>query len=135
METYNLEHDIKVFCVTADSFPNGVQAAYDKLYAKAGQEGRTIYGLSKPDNNQIVYKAAATEKFDGEGEQLGLETFIIPKGEYVTETIYDWKNNMQKFGPTFMALLANSRLDWSSWCIEWYKNDDEVLCMVKLQNA
>jgi len=42
---------------------------------------------------------------------------------------------MQKFGPTFMALLANSRLDWSSWCIEWYKNDDEVLCMVKLQNA
>jgi hypothetical protein len=133
METYSLEQNIKVFCVTATSFPDGVQAAYDALYKIVGNQGRTFYGLSKPDNNQIIYKAAVAESFDGEGEQLGLETFTIPKGEYITETIHDWKNNMQKFGPTFMALLDNPKLDWSSWCTEWYKNDEEVLCMVKLQ--
>ncbi|OCX52335.1 hypothetical protein BEL04_12745 [Mucilaginibacter sp. PPCGB 2223] len=132
METYQLKHDIKVFCVTADSFPNGVQAAYDKLYATAAPESRTTYGLSKPDKGVIVYKAALTEKFDGEGEQLGLETFIIPAGEYSIKSIHDWKNNMQQFGPTFQALLDNPQLDWGSWCAEWYKSDDEVVCMVKL---
>lgn len=134
METYHLKHDIKVFCVTADAFPDGVQAAYDQLYAAAGQEGRTIYGLSKPQNGTIVYKAAATEKFDGEGEQLGLETFVIPAGEYSAASIHNWRANMDKFGPTFQALLDNPKLDWSSWCIEWYKTDDEVICMVKLKS-
>ncbi|WP_448702469.1 transcriptional regulator [Mucilaginibacter sp. AW1-3] len=133
METNNLDHNIKVFCVTADSFPNGIEAAYNKLYAVAGQEGRTIYGLSKPEKGVIVYKAAVAENFDGEAEQSGLETLIIPKGEYAAETIHDWRNNMQKFSPVFMTLLDNPRLDRNSWCIEWYKNDDEVVCMVKLQ--
>jgi predicted transcriptional regulator YdeE len=136
MKNYNLNQDIKVFCVTADSFPNGVEAAYNKLYEIAGREGRAVYGLSKPnEKGMIVYKAAMTEKFDGEAEQLGLETFIIPKGEYITESIHDWQHNMQKFGPTFQALLDNPRLDWSSWCIEQYKSEDEVVCMVKLQTA
>lgn len=135
METNKLNQDVKVFCVTADTFPNGVEAAYNKLYAIAGNDGRTVYGLSKPnEKGAIIYKAAATEKFDGEGGQLGLETFTIPKGEYVTETIHNWKNNMQKFGPTFQALLDNPRLDWASWCVEWYKSDDEVVCMVKLND-
>ena len=28
METITLENDIKVFCVTADSFPEGIMEAY-----------------------------------------------------------------------------------------------------------
>jgi len=131
METYQLAKDIKVFYVTAKSFPQCVQAAYDELYKMVGTEGRTIYGLSKPENGTIVYRAAVAENFDGEAEQFGCETYIIPKGTYRTETIYDFRNHMQKFAPVFQSLLDTPNLDWNTWCVEWYKNDD-VLCMVKV---
>jgi predicted transcriptional regulator YdeE len=133
MESYHLDQDIKVFCVTAKIFPEGVQEAYDTLNKLINTQGCTFYGLSKPtEKGEIVYKAAVAENFEGEAVPSGLEAFVIPKGEYITETIYDWKNNMQKFGPTFMSLLDNPKLDWSSWCIEWYKDDEEVMCMVKV---
>lgn len=134
MESYRLKEDIKVMCINATSFPQGVEAAYSKLYDIAGSAGRIIYGLSKPnEQGVIIYKAAATEKFAGEAEQLGLESYTIPKGAYVAETIFDWRNNMLKFAPIFSALLDNRRLDRSTWCVEWYKSPDEVLCMIKLQ--
>jgi hypothetical protein len=132
MEIYQLKEDIKVFYVTAKSFPQGVEAAYNELYSKAGKEGRNIYGLSKPENGTIVYRAAVAENFADEAEKLGCETYIIPKGTYHTEIIHDFMNNMEKFAPTFQALLAAPNLDWNTWCVEWYKDDQNVVCMVKM---
>jgi hypothetical protein len=133
MEKYTLENDVNILYVTAKSFPDGIQEAYDALDKKLGTtEGRTFYGISYMYDGKIIYKAAAAENFDGEGGQLGCETMTVKKGNYLTETILDWKENMPAFGPTFQKLLDTPQLDQNSFCVEWYKSDKEVMCMVKL---
>jgi hypothetical protein len=135
MGTYNLIEEIKVLCVTAKSFPDGIIEAYETI-EKLGPEmcDRTFFGISSPDiSGKIIYKAAVTQMSEREAEKYGLETFIIPKGEYLIETLFNWMDNTAVFAATFQKLLKDPRLDTSFPCLEWYKSNDEVMCMVKLK--
>ena|SRR5215210_4175028 len=136
MEKYNLPNDFKVFCVTAKSFPDGIKEAWEKLHKMLPTtEGRTFYGISYGDGKGgIIYQAAVTESFEGEAEKYGCESFTIKKGEYLTEPITDYMKNIETIGTTFQRLLADPRLDSNSYCLEWYKNDREMFCMVKINS-
>ncbi len=132
MEKYNLNEDVKVYCTTAKSFPAGIQEAFITLEKMLSKEGRTFYGISHGSKDGgIIYKAAVSENFEGEAEKYGFETFIIKKGEYINETIIDWREKIDTIGPTFQRLLAHPLFDRISPCIEWYKSDKELVCMVK----
>jgi predicted transcriptional regulator YdeE len=132
MEKYNLPENIKVFCATAKSFPEGIQEAFITLDKMLSKEGRTFYGISyKNETGGIVYKAAVSESFEGEAEQYGFETFVINKGEYLTETIADWMRHIEVIGRTFEKLLEEPEYDESYPCVEWYKSDKELMCMVR----
>ena len=134
MEKYRLSTDMKLFCVTAKSFPDCVKEAFDTLEDKlATLEGRVLYGLSYATvQGDIVYKAAIMEVFEGEGERYGFETFVLKKGEYLTITIMDWSEKAQSIPRAFNILLRDPRLDPSYPCVEWYKSEEELMCMVKL---
>jgi predicted nucleotide-binding protein (sugar kinase/HSP70/actin superfamily) len=137
MEKFTLQNDIKLVCVRAESFPDGITDAFkdlEKLGADFGR--RDFYGISHPDRSgQIVYWAGAPESFDGEAEELGAESYNVRAGEYAVETIRDFKNNVQKIGDAFQQLLHHPQLDRSGACVEWYKSGDEMACMVRLENA
>lgn len=135
METFELKEDLKVICNTAKSFPDGIKEAFDTLQATLPDcEKRTWYGLSSPnEKGVIIYKAAVTELHDGEAEKAGYTPFTIVEGEYISETIIDWMKNPQIIGSTFMKLLEDPRIAHDGYCLEWYKNDNEVLCLVRLE--
>jgi predicted transcriptional regulator YdeE len=136
MENYSLQQDVKVYCTTAKSFPDGIQEAFITLEKMLSKEGRTFYGISHGSKDgTIIYKAAVSESFEGEAEKYGFEQYIIKKGEYATETIFDWRNKLASIGPVFQKLLANPHLDKTSACVEWYKSDMEMMCMVKLNKT
>ena len=62
METITLNNDIKVFYITAKSFPDGVLDAHNKLHALVPfSTDRKYFGISRPENGTIYYKAAAEE--------------------------------------------------------------------------
>ena len=135
MEKYELKNDVKVFCATAKSFPEGVAGAFQTLEnIDPSIRKRPFYGISCPDKSgKIIYKAAVTEAFDGEGKQYGMETFTITKGVYMTETVFDFiKDPETIIGNTFQKLLKTPNLDRQSSCIEWYKSNTELMCMVRL---
>ena len=136
MEKFTLDRDINLLCVRAKSFPQGVADAFknlENLHPSVIQ--RDFYGIShSSENGEIIYKAAVEESFDGEAETFGCEKFTIRKGEYATETIHDFTKNLEAFGSTFHKLLQHPQLDPNAACVEWYKNGDEVLCMVRLEN-
>lgn len=134
MQEFNLDHDPKLFCVPAKSFPVGVKEAFETIERKLGDiKGRTFFGLSRgTKGGGIEYKAGVLETSEGEGEKYGFESHIVKKGTYLVETITNWQENMQLFSITFQKLLADPRLDWNSWCVEWYKEDGSVMCMVKI---
>jgi hypothetical protein len=133
MEVFTLKDDLKVFCVTAKYFPYGIRDAYETLKKKLPDpNGRTFLGISFLDEeSEIIYKAAVLESFEGEAEHSGCEIFMVPKGEYLAETLKNWREDETIIGITFRK-LADSRMDTTFPCIEWYQGDYDVICMIKL---
>lgn len=135
MENYLVENDIPVLCVTAASFPEGIQEAFSKIHSLVPDAGRrTTYGISygSPDGS-IIYKAGVEALQPGEAEQYGCEEYVIRKGRYIGRVV-KWKENVAQIGETFQALLADPLIDRTAACIEVYINDDEVKCMVRLED-
>lgn len=132
MEIYTLEDDLDLFCVTAQSFPHDIKGAFDKLVSLIrGTEGRTFFGISyQTDAGEIIYKAAVLELCEGEGKMLDCELYRLEKGDYITETIKNWMQDIRSIGTTFRK-LGDSLPDTTFPCVEWYKGQD-VMCMVRL---
>src|SRR5688572_15971980 len=122
METFELENNITVFCVTATSFPEGVLAAHEKLHSYISfSKDRYYFGISRPEGGGgIVYKAAASELEKNELARYGLEKFVIPKGRYLMRILHDYPNNLSAIRPMFDELLADDRIDPNGFCLEWY---------------
>ena len=135
MEKFTLEKDIKVFCTTAKSFPGGVMEAHEKLQALVPfTKARKYFGLSRPENKGvIVYRAAAEELQEGEAKKLNCEVLVIPKGEYISTTILNYLNDIQSISRAFEKLLHYPDLDPNGYCVEWYLNEKDVQCMIRLK--
>ncbi|MFZ2522288.1 MAG: effector binding domain-containing protein [Minisyncoccia bacterium] len=137
MKNYNLEKDIQVMCLTATSFPDGVMDAYKKLQSLiTDSKERRYFGISHPNKEGvIIYKACAEVKEAGETEKLGLESFIIKAGDFMSIYIDDHMKDPQSIGNAFQKLLKNPNLDPQGYCLEMYKDfdDKDVQCMVPLK--
>ena len=136
MKSFFLQADIKVFYVTAISFPDGILGAHQKLHSLIGSPvGRRFFGISYPDTSlKIIYKAGVEENYTGEGEKLGCETFIIKKGQYTSIYIKEFMKNIPKIGQSFQELLTDKRIDPNGCCVEEYVHDNDVRCMVRLKD-
>ena len=135
MEHYFLPEDIKVYCVTADSFPNGVLAAHQKLHTLLPFSAeRKYFGLSRPEQGTIEYHAAAEELIPGELSGKGLMEMIIRKGNYNTITVTDYMKNTAAIGEAFQLLISEPDIDPQGYCVEWYVTQQSVRCMVRLQS-
>jgi hypothetical protein len=134
MEKYYIDKDIKVFYVTATSFPEGVGDAFKKLLSFLPKPNkRLLFAISSPNEKGIIiYKAAVEESFPGEGKQNGCETFAIKKGNYWSELLLDWQKDESIVGKTFQKLLKHPNLDKNGYCLEIYPNEKDIRCLVPL---
>jgi hypothetical protein len=135
METTILEKDIKVFYITATSFPQGIGEAIQKLHSLFPfSKERRVFGLSRPEiNGVIIYRAAAEEMYEGEAVKLQCKTLIIPKGKYISILIDDFRKDIMSIDMAFQQLLKQPNLDPQGYCVELYNNEKEaVTCMIRL---
>lgn len=134
MQLYKLTEDIKVICVEAESFPAGIKGAFCKIFQLVPDAAeRGVFGISKPQNGSIRYRAAVKQSTEGEGTALGYPTFVIEKGAYLGETLMDWQANEMMIMSIFNRLVADKRLDGGAHCIEYYKSQTELLCLVLMK--
>lgn len=138
MKKVTIDNDIKVFYVTAKSFPESVPETYEILKARITtiNDNRKYFGISYPnEKGTIIYKAAAEELEIGEAEKYGCETFIIKKGKYICIEIKNHFQDASSIGNAFQKLLAHPDIDPQGYCLEWYLNltDADVKCMVRLK--
>ena len=132
MEKYILPDDVKVFGIQVKSFPDGIGEAFDSLVKiLPGGFNRSYYGISYMKDGAMVYIAAAEEKDKGEAQKYNCERYTVEKGEYLTETLKDWRKKTDCIGDMFHRMMRDSHVDKTKPCVEWYKNDDEMLCMVR----
>ncbi|GAB2977841.1 hypothetical protein GCM10027049_11400 [Mucilaginibacter puniceus] len=133
METEIIDNDIKVLYVEASSFPEGIMEAHRKLHALIPYSAqRRYFGISRPENGIIQYKAAADEISPGEAESLHCDSLIIKKGNYTSMIVNDYMKDLQSIGQAFNQLLTHPNLDPQGYCVEWYLSEKDVKCMIRL---
>jgi len=134
MEKLTLEKDVPVFGKEVKSFPDGIGEAFDELIKATGDCAgeRNYYGIiSLNQEGKMIYKAVAVQKFDGEAKQLNYEEDVIENGEYFFKTLYYWRNKTTLIKDIFCSMMNDDGIDKTKPAIEWYKNDEEMLCMLK----
>ena len=132
MEFFTLENDIAVFYISATSFPHGVLAAHQQLHSLVPYStNRRYFGLSRSEEGVIHYKAATEETEAGEALKYGCETLTIPRGKYLSVRINDYMQDIPAIGKAFQEILTIPGYDPNGYCVEWYLNDTDVLCMVR----
>jgi hypothetical protein len=139
IESYELDKNINILCVTAVSFPDGVTEAHKKLHSIIPfllEEKRCYFGISRPEGGEIVYKVGAEVLKESEVEKyikFGLEPMTVQKGKYTSVIIKDYIKDISSIGKAFKELLSNPKIDPEGHCVEWYLNDKDVRCMVRLK--
>ncbi|MBB6444489.1 transcriptional regulator [Bacillus benzoevorans] len=134
METIVVEKDINVYSITAKSFPDGILAAHQQLHALLPSRERKYFGLSRPENGGIVYKAAAAVVEEDKDENIDCESFVIKNGHYRCITVLNYMEELQGIGKAFSKLIADPDIDPNGYCVEYYFNDKDVKCMVRLKD-
>ena len=136
MEILNLKENIEVLCRRVSEFPKGVKDAFTSLmHDLPDSNKRDFYGISYMDEKGgIVYKAGATFLPGDSAEKYSSELFKIPKGDYLGETLLGWMSKKECIKDIFGRLMKDPRFDDGFPCVEWYKSDDDLFCMVKIRS-
>ncbi|WP_153796607.1 transcriptional regulator [Foetidibacter luteolus] len=134
MQTETWNDDVTVLYVTATSFPAGILAAHQQLHALIPfSTKRKYFGVSRPEDGNIVYRAAAEQLSDDEATHLKLDTLVLKKGHYAVLMVHDYMKDLPAIGKAFNVLLEQPGLDPQGYCVEWYLNDKDVKCMIRLE--
>lgn len=133
METIEFDEDVIVMYVNAASFPDDVLAAHQKLHSILSfSADRRYFGLSRPENGNIQYKAGAGVLQHGEAEKYGLQTVTLKKGHYRFITINDYMKDIPAIQKAFNELIALPDIDPEGYCVEQYITQNDMLCMVRI---
>ena len=136
MEKYYFTNDVTVFGLQVKTFPLGIGEAFDELIKRTGDcaGARTYYGISEFKDCKMVYYAVAEEKFEGEAEKYNYEKLKIEKGEYLTSTVFEWQKKKECIKDVFYEITQYPHVDKTKPAIEWYKDDNEMVCLVKMND-
>lgn len=131
MNVYQLTDDRQVFGFQVTNYPAGIDEAFDSIVKKLPDGfNRSFYGICYMENGKMIYKAAAEETAHGEAEKYKCERYTIEKGEYLAIVLKNWREKTHEINGVFHQLVKDPRADVKRPCIEWYKNDIEMVCMV-----
>jgi len=133
METFVLQTDIPVFGFQVNEFPAGIPAAFDSLM-KMIPDGydRSYFGISYFSDNTVIYFVAVSEGFEGEATHYPMcSTLTIKNGRYQVTPLAGWRSKTDMIGDVFTVMMKDIQVDKSRPCIEWYKDVDEMYCMIR----
>jgi hypothetical protein len=133
MKIFSIDHDITVFGKIVDTFPDGIGQAFDEIIHKIPDGlARSRYGISSWSGERMIYIAAVEQESEGEAKQYGYDTFSIERGNYGIEEVRGWRDKTDSIKEMFEKMCRSiPGLDLMKPCVEWYKNDDVMWCMLK----
>ncbi len=132
MEKYIFEENLKIYTITAKSFPEDIGEVHHRLYKIfPPNPPRKYFGISRPENGKIIYKAGSEILQNEEIDLNIVEPFSIQKGDYISILIKDFRNNLSQIDTAFKQLTSLKNIDPNGYCIEYYFNSEDVRCMIK----
>ena len=133
MEKLVLPKDLHLFGNRVHTFPIGIKEGFDALIAML-PEGleRPYYGVSWMEGEAVIYYTMAAEKFAGESKPYVCEANLtIEQGEYLAITVRDWMSKTASIKDVFGELMKDKCAAMGAPCVEWYKSDEEMVCMIR----
>lgn len=137
METHviGLKKDLHLFCLEALSYPDGIANAHTAFRASLKGENNTIiYGLSRPEHQQIVYRVGAERSPAVNLATTSYQELVLKKGRYASIVIHNYAEHLHKIVLAFNELLKRTDIDENGYCIERYELDASVTCLVRLHD-
>jgi len=125
---------IKVVFVESTNGLEGAGEAFKKLESRLSNlKGRKFYGTFQYPNGS--YRACLALEDDDDPDLLGLDTWIIPGGNYAREKIENWSERLWEIPQVFSALSQTyqGRVDPDRPRIEFYKSQKELLLSLPIQ--
>jgi hypothetical protein len=85
--------DIPMMRVKADMMGKGPPAAFDRLESKLPTlKGRKFYGVfQQAAGGEPVFHACVAQVESDDPKAMGLETWVLPGGRYVSRKVMDWE--------------------------------------------
>ncbi len=125
-----------MLAVRAKSFPEGIMQSYKDLDAlMSARSPYVCYGLSRMEDGAVVYFAAAEIESEELAKHMGAEYIVVRGGTYVNQDVTNWAQNIPAISRTFDELCALPGLDPLGYCVEWYFNEHDVHCMIRLADS
>jgi predicted transcriptional regulator YdeE len=135
MEVITIDKEIKVIGLKVNTFPTGIGEAFNTLMNSLPDgTHRSYYGISNCKNGHMSYIAAAEIKNTSEAIP-GTEQFVIDTGLYITKPLWDWRKHVNEIKEMFEEMMHDERVKPESTCIEWYKDDNLMFCMIKIDDT
>ncbi|HEY5825187.1 MAG TPA: hypothetical protein VIT44_12505 [Cyclobacteriaceae bacterium] len=136
IQNYKLIDTINVLGVPVTTFPHGIGDVFESLMRLLPDGSqRSYYGISNMEDDHISYIAAAEEKNENEAKIYRCNRYVIESGKYLTIHVNEWRKKTDSIKDVFHELMQDPRTDKSKPCIEWYKNDEVMLCMMQVDKT
>lgn len=125
--------DLLLAACRAESFPNGIKGAWDRLEARIPSlKGRRFYGLTACEGGELVYYAAVEVASEDEAATLGFPVLRVKGGRCVRVKLMDWSNRVGEISAIFDELMRNYRMAPNAPTIEYYRSRSELHLLVPL---
>ena len=125
--------DVNLVVSRADSFPEGIEAAWKTLESKlTSLKGRKFYGLTVCEGDGLAYFAGVEATDDEEVARLGLPAMAIKGGRYARARLTDWHNHKDEIGRIFDRLMQDYDMDPNGVSVEFYRSQSELHLLIPL---
>lgn len=129
METITFDQPKRVLALKVDNVPDGIGETFHKLEKQFG-EGE-YFGVSFCAPNNFQYFAAVEQDRPENDDQY--QSITIPQGKYAAVCLQNWRENTDEIRNIFESMSNIDNVEPQSPIVEWYKNDREMYCMLKLK--
>ncbi len=128
-----LNNDILLFYLQAKSYPQGIAEAHEDFRKKIkNPDDQIIYGVSRPEQHQIVYRVGAEAQFPEVPNWKDQERLVLKRGRYAAIEITDYRQHLSDIAKAFEKLLSRPDIDPEGYCVEKYETENKLTCMVRL---
>jgi hypothetical protein len=122
---------IQVMGMKVDRFPEDVQSAFSSLENKLhAKKNRKFLGALNVSNNTPDYTACIEQSIYDDPMSLGLQTYKLPGGKYITGKLINWTLNTHLIQEMFGEMGNKYIFDPSRPQLEYYKSKRELILML-----
>lgn len=124
---------IQVMGIKVNRFPEDVQSAFDSLEKKIIKRSqRKMLGALNVSNDLPEYKACIEQSDIDNPAFLGLESYMLPGGKYISGKLINWTLNTHLIKEMFGEMSYKYIFDASRPQLEYYKSKRELILMLPI---